>query len=637
MLLLIFFLPLFSFLNVSCFGFFLGAAGSACFSITCIFCSFLLSCYLLIQICIFKQIYILKIFPWIFIEILQIQWGFLIDTITIIMLCVVTSISTLVHIYSTEYMKNDPHLIRFLSYLSLFTFFMLVLITADNLIQMFIGWEGVGFCSFLLINFWYTRIQANKAAIKAMLVNKISDISLTLGIVLIFLTFKTVTYNSLFSLIYLFKDFYIYIFNIPINILNIICLLLLFGAMGKSAQLLLHTWLPDAMEGPTPVSALIHAATMVTAGVFLIIRCSPLFEFSDITLKIILIVGGCTAFFAGTIGLVQNDLKKVIAYSTCSQLGYMFFSCGLSNYAGALFHLSNHAFFKALLFLSAGSVIHALQDEQDMRKMGGLRRVLPLTYSFFLIGSLSLAGFPFLTGFYSKDFILETAFSTYNVMSHFSFWFGTLSAFLTAFYSIRLLYLTFLIKSNFNKYTLFLIHEPSLRMLLPLSCLAFGSIFLGYISKDLFIGLGTLFWGNSIFTKNLILIEFEFIPLSFKLLPLIFSLIGIISAYYFYTFYFKILYAFKLTFLGNYFYNFFNKKWLFDKMYNEYIVQNILIFSYFYSYKIIDKGFLEFYGPSGLIKFLYNISFNIILKYKGFVTQGLLLFFLTLFFFSLHI
>ena len=327
------------------------------------------------------------------------------------MLVVVTSISSLVHLYSCEYMSHDPHIPRFMSYLSLFTFFMLVLVTGDNYVQMFLGWEGIGLCSYLLINFWFTRLQANKAAIKAMIVNRVGDFGLALGILMIFNYFCALDYATVFAIGHLLSDQTVTFFCFDVHLITVVCLLLFVGSVGKSAQLGLHTWLPDAMEGPTPVSALIHAATLVTAGVFLLARSSPLFECSPTALTVVTIFGGSTAFFAATTGLLQNDMKRVIAFSTCSQVGYMVFACGLSNYSVGVFHLANHAFFKALLFMGAGCVIHAVADEQDFRKMGGLSRVVPFTYSLMFVGSLSLMGFPFLTGFYSKDVILEVAYA----------------------------------------------------------------------------------------------------------------------------------------------------------------------------------------------------------------------------------
>jgi proton-translocating NADH-quinone oxidoreductase chain L len=377
------------------------------------------------------------------------------------MLFVVTFISTLVHLYSTEYMGEDPHLPRFMSYLSLFTFFMLILVTSNNFLQMFVGWEGVGLSSYLLINFWFTRIQANKAAMKAMLVNRVGDFFILCALFGLLYLCGSLEYDVVFSVAPYMSELYILELGYRFPVLDVICIALFLGAMGKSAQLGLHTWLPDAMEGPTPVSALIHAATMVTAGVFLLARCSFLFEFSPSALVFVQYVGACTAIFAASTGLFQNDMKKVIAYSTCSQLGYMVFAAGLSNYDVSVFHLSNHAFFKALLFLAAGSVIHAVSDEQDMRKMGGLKRLLPFAYSVIVIGSLALVGFPFLAGFYSKDVILEAAFAQNSANSHFCFYLGTIAAFFTAFYSTRLLFLVFLAEPNGNKLATFGAHEPS--------------------------------------------------------------------------------------------------------------------------------------------------------------------------------
>jgi NADH-ubiquinone oxidoreductase chain 5 len=381
------------------------------------------------------------------------------DSLTVVMLVVVTFISSLVHLYSTEYMINDPHLSRFMSYLSLFTFFMLILVSADNYVQMFVGWEGIGLCSYLLINFWFTRIQANKAAVKAMLMNRVGDFGLALGLLLLFTNFQSFDYCVVFGLVLKYQNFVVNFLGFEVALLTVLAVLLFVGAVGKSAQLFLHTWLPDAMEGPTPVSALIHAATLVTAGVFLVARSSLIFEFAPFALLIVTVFGAMTCFFAATTGLLQNDLKKVIAYSTCSQLGYMVFACGVSNYSVSVFHLANHAFFKALLFLGAGCVIHAVSDEQDMRKMGGLRKIIPFTYVMMLIGSFSLSGFPFLTGFYSKDVILEVSFAGYTLFSHFSYWLGSFGAFFTAFYSVRLTYLTFLSLPNGFRPVIFTAHE----------------------------------------------------------------------------------------------------------------------------------------------------------------------------------
>ena len=407
MYLLILILPLLGSLITGLGGRWLGCKGADIFSIFCILSTTLLSFFIFYEIGFSGIICHIFVSSWISSGILNISWSFLFDSVTAVMLIVITSISSLVHIYSIKYMETDPHRPRFMAYLEIFTFFMLILVTADNLLQMFLGWEGVGLASYLLINFWYTRLAANQSAIKALIVNRIGDFGLSLGILTTFWIFNALDYSTIFSLAPLFENSFFNFLGIKVHSISLIGIFLFIGAVGKSAQLGLHTWLPDAMEGPTPVSALIHAATMVTAGVFLLIRCSPLIEFSPTILFILIIFGSLTAFFAAITGVFQHDLKKVIAYSTCSQLGYMIFACGMSCYDVSLFHLTNHAFFKALLFLSAGSVIHAVANEQDMRRMGALRKFMPLTYSLMLIGSLALSGFPFLTGFYSKDFILE--------------------------------------------------------------------------------------------------------------------------------------------------------------------------------------------------------------------------------------
>lgn len=541
------------------------------------------------------------------------------------MLVIVTFISSLVHLYSTEYMEHDPHLTRFMSYLSLFTFFMLILVTANNFLQMFVGWEGVGVSSYLLINFWFTRIQANKAAIKAMLINRIGDFGLLLALFAIYFIYNSLDYDIVFTLTPLFSDFRLIVGNFQIPAIDFICILLFVGAMGKSAQLGLHTWLPDAMEGPTPVSALIHAATMVTAGVFLISRCSYLFEFSPFALNIVILIGSATAFFAATTGLFQNDMKRVIAYSTCSQLGYMIFACGLSSYEVGMFHLSNHAFFKALLFLGAGSVIHALSDEQDMRKMGGVRKILPFSYSIMLIGSFALMGFPFLAGFYSKDVILEISYATFTVCGHFSYILGTLAAFSTAFYSIRLLYLVFLSIPNGNKAVIFNAHEGSIRMTFPLFILCLLSIFIGYLSKDLFIGFGTDFWGSAIFVSpfKYTLADIEFIDIKFKLLPLIVTILGASCSFFLYKYGMSDYFLLKTSKNFKVFYNFFNKKWYFDRIYNELITQNALKSSYHFFYKTIDRGIIEKVGPFGIVGVINETVDNIKTFQTGFVIHYL--------------
>ena len=453
MFLLIVLLPLLGSIAAGFFGRFLGFRGAAIITTSCVLTSSILSCIAFYEVALSGSPCYIKLAPWFFSEMFDASWGFYFDSLTVVMLIVVTFVSTLVHIYSISYMSGDPHIPRFMCYLSIFTFFMLMLVTADNFIQMFFGWEGVGLASYLLISFWFTRLQASKSSIKAMLLNRVGDFGLALGIMALFSVFKTVDFVTVFACAGQFAETSFIFCNFKLDTLNTICILLFIGAVGKSAQLGLHTWLPDAMEGPTPVSALIHAATMVTAGVFMIARCSPLFEYAPKALVVVTFVGAMTCFFAATTGIVQNDLKRVIAYSTCSQLGYMVFACGISNYSVGVFHLMNHAFFKALLFLSAGSVIHALSDEQDMRKMGGLIQLLPFTYAMMLIGSFSLAGFPFLTGFYSKDVILELAYAKYTISGNFAYWLGCICVLFTSYYSFRLLFLTFVTPTAAVSYT----------------------------------------------------------------------------------------------------------------------------------------------------------------------------------------
>lgn len=555
---------------------------------------------------------------WITCDLFTADWGFLFDSLTVTMLLVVTFVSTLVHIYSCSYMNEDPQLAKFMCYISLFTFFMLMLVTANNFLQLFFGWEGVGLCSFLLISFWHTRIQANKAAIKAMVVNRIGDFGLLFGILIIFQVFKTIEFGPVFSLApYFYKKYFIFL-GLNFEILSTIGFLLFIGAMGKSAQIGLHTWLPDAMEGPTPVSALIHAATMVTAGVFLIIRCSPIFEYTPSVLTFITCVGALTAFFAASIGLVQNDIKKIIAYSTCSQLGYMIFACGLSGYNVSLFHLFNHAFFKALLFLSAGAIIHGLSNEQDLRKMGGLLQLMPFTYMSFIIGSLALMGFPFLAGFYSKDVILEIAYAKYSISGTFSHWLGIIAATFTAFYSLRLLYWIFLSSFNGYKSIAASAHEiPTPLLGLPLFLLSGLSLLSGYLFKDLFIGLGTTFFRNAIFVlpNNYIYIDAEFIPTIIKLLPIYLSIEGAILAYYVSkNFNITLTYWQQFTFYS--IFEFLNNKWHFDTIYNYFINKPLLNYSYTNIFKGLDKEFLEFFGPSGLTNNLYNAVTQVSSKWK---------------------
>ena len=524
-------------------------------------------------------IYILDLGVWLEFDNLKIKWEFLFDSMNIFMIITVMIISSLVHIYSFDYMKNDPHFGRFISYLSLFTFFMIILLTANNFIIMFIGWEGVGLCSYLLINFWYTRIQANKAAIKAMIINKIGDFGMLVGMLLIFNNFETFNYHTIFL-----SNFF--------NNLNIdlICFFLFIGCMGKSAQIGLHMWLPDAMEGPTPVSALIHAATMVTAGVFLIIRCSFLFEFSTITLNIISLIGLLTAIFGATVGLFQYDIKKIIAYSTCSQLGLMFCACGLSAYSLSLFHLVNHAFFKALLFLCAGSIIHGLSDEQDIRKMGGLGYLLPLTYVSLFIASLSLIGFPFLSGYYSKELLIYLIYFNNFEFNLLKFYIVYITSVITVMYSLKILINVFLFKSNGLERKYLKVIEVSFFIIFVYFILVFFSLFSGILLKDLLIGNGSLFLNNGIFylSKNYNIQYLEFIPNFVKLQVICIPLVGV-----FFFFKFNNIFNFiNITKLKIFFIYFFNKKYFFDKIINLFSL-NIIKISYLIFYKCIDKGFIE--------------------------------------------
>ena len=602
MYLLIVLLPLLGSIAAGFFGRFLGFRGAAIITTSCVLTSSILSCIAFYEVALSGSPCYIKLAPWFFSEMFDASWGFYFDSLTVVMLIVVTFVSTLVHIYSISYMSGDPHIPRFMCYLSIFTFFMLMLVTADNFIQMFFGWEGVGLASYLLISFWFTRLQASKASIKAMLVNRVGDFGLALGIMAVFSVFKSVDFPTVFACAPQFAETSFIFCNFKLDTLNTICILLFVGAVGKSAQLGLHTWLPDAMEGPTPVSALIHAATMVTAGVFMIARCSPLFEYAPTALVVVTFVGAMTCFFAATTGIVQNDLKRVIAYSTCSQLGYMVFACGLSNYSVGVFHLMNHAFFKALLFLSAGSVIHALSDQQDMRKMGGVVQLLPFTYAMMLIGSFSLAGFPFLTGFYSKDVILELAYAKYTISGNFAYWLGSICVLFTSYYSFRLLFLTFISPTAAYKNSIAHAHDAPPIMAIPLILLAFGSIFVGYLAKDMMIGLGSCFWGNSIFIlpKNILLLESEYIPQSQKFLPLVFTLLGAFLAFIINYAKTKETYAFKTTWLGKSLYYMLNKRWFFDKVYNDFIGQKALSFGYHTSFKTLDKGVFEILGPFGI-------------------------------------
>src|SRR6202790_3941339 len=493
------FLPILGSVIAGLFGRAIGARGAEIVTTGLLFVSAVLSCYALYDVAFLGHSYIAPIATWIVSGNFAVDWTVRIDTITAVMLVVVTGVSSLVHLYSIGYMEEDPHPARFFSFLSLFTFAMLMLVTANNFLQLFFGWEGVGLASYLLIGFWYTRPSANAAAIKAFVVNRVGDFGFALGIFGIFYVFKTLDFDTVFAAAPSMAGKSFIFAGHSVDIMTPLCLLLFVGAMGKSAQLGLHTWLPDAMEGPTPVSALIHAATMVTAGVYMVARLSPMFEYAPGALAVVGVIGGTTAIFAASVGMAQNDIKRVIAYSTCSQLGYMFFAAGVSAYGAAIFHLFTHAFFKALLFLGAGSVIHAVSGEQDMRRMGALWKKIPITYALMWIGSLSLAGIPFFAGFYSKDSILAAAWASGTAVGRYSFCLGVFTAFLTAFYSWRLIIMTFHGPSRVDHEAEHHIHESPWVMLVPLFVLAAGAIFAGYLADNFFVGEGRAeFWKSAI-------------------------------------------------------------------------------------------------------------------------------------------
>jgi NADH-ubiquinone oxidoreductase chain 5 len=562
----------------------------------------------------------INLFRWIDSESLDVLWDFHFDSLTVSMLIPVLIVSSLVHIYSIGYMSQDPHNQRFFSYLSLFTFMMIILVTANNFLLMFVGWEGVGICSYLLVSFWFTRIAANQSSISAFLTNRVGDCFLTIGMFALLWSFGNIDYSTIFSLAPFVNE----------NIITIIGICLVIGAMAKSSQVGLHVWLPMAMEGPTPVSALIHAATMVTAGVYLLMRASPLIEYSSTVLIISLWLGAITTVFSSLIGLFQEDIKKVIAYSTMSQLGMMVIAIGLSSYNIALFHLVNHAFYKGLLFLGAGAVIHAVSDNQDFRKYGGLISFLPLSYSVMLIASLSLVAFPFMTGFYSKDFILESTYGQFYFSSTVIYFIATIGAMFTTLYSVKVLYLTFLTspngplsnyKDSFAKNPA---HEGDIFMNLPLIVLAIFSIFFGYISKDIFIGLGSGFFAdNSIFIHPLreIMLNTEFaVPTLFKLLPLLFTLLLSTIAITILEFTPKILVKFKLNKMGYNIFSFFNQRFYIELLYNKYITGLILKLGG-QTTKILDKGSVELLGPFGLEKGLLSLSNNISTLDTGVITS----------------
>ncbi len=601
----------------------IGVSGAHLITCTCLILSSILASFGFYEVGLCGSPVYIHLTSWLDSEFLHISWEFIFDQVTISLGLAVLYCSTLIHIFSVDYLSADPHQQRFMSYLSLFTFGMLVLITGANYFVMFVGWEAIGVVSYLLINFYFTRIQANKAAILAFTMNRVGDMGLSLAFFGMFALFGSLNFSTVFSLSPLMNE----------TAITVISLLLFTGAMAKSSQIPLHSWLPGSMEAPTPVSALLHAATLVTSGIYLMVRSSPILEYSSTALLVITLIGATTAFFAATCGLVQNDAKKIIAFSTISQLGYMVLSIGLSQYNVALFHTCNHSFFKALLFLAAGAVIHSFADQQDVRKMGGLIHFLPFTYSAMLVGSLSLLAFPFLTGFFSKDLIIELAFAQYSFSGTYAFILATVTAGITAIYSARLISLVFLTAPQGPKSSYLTSHEANLAVVIPLFILALFSVFFGYVFSDLFVGVGTDFFANSLFIhpNNVSLVEAEFsLPLSVKLLPAILSLLGSGLAIYFYHNSPNIVLSLTNTTLGRKIYTFLNGKYLFDVLYNNYVIGFGLKLGYIIS-NVLDRGLIELVGPYGLSNSLVSTGNNIgkldtgvITTYALYITLALL-------------
>ena len=615
---LILFLPLIASIISGFFGKYIGDRSSEIVTSALVSISALLSINVLYEVIVNQYVSNIVIATWINSGSLDVNWSMLIDPLSAVMLVVVTSVSSLVHIYSIGYMSHDPHKPRFMAYLSLFTFAMLMLVTSDNFIQLFFGWEGVGLCSYFLIGFWFKKESANAAAIKAFVVNRVGDFGFALGIFLIFYLFGTVNYSEVFQQIPTVVDKNLMFLGFEVKAIDLVCLLLFIGAMGKSAQILLHTWLPDAMEGPTPVSALIHAATMVTAGVFLVVRCSPIYEYSPLILNLITIVGMTTAFFAATVALVQTDIKKIIAYSTCSQLGYMFFAAGVGAYNVAMFHLFTHAFFKALLFLGSGSVIHAFKDEQDINNMGGVWKKLPYTYVLMIIGTLALTGFPFLSGFYSKDAIIEFAYLKGNTTGYYAAGIGIFTAFLTSIYSWRLIFKTFHGEYNNKKVSISETHESPIVMLIPLVLLSIGAIFAGFLFKDLFVGHGgeNYFWAESI--KFLKPLSIEHPPTWFLLLTPCLVLLSIPIAYYLFVKNKEL--PNEIANMNKPLYKFLLNKWYFDELYQIIFIQPSKKLGLFL-WKFCDEKIIDGFGPDGFSSFIKKCSIKANKFQSGFIYQ----------------
>lgn len=560
---------------------------------------------------------VVELGTWISSGLLDVKWALRVDQLTAVMLVVVNTVSACVHVYSVGYMADDPQKPRFMAYLSLFTFAMLMLVTADNLVQLFFGWEGVGLASYLLINFWYEKKSANDASMKAFLVNRVGDFGFVLGIFAIFVLTGSVQFDAIFAKAPELVGQKLTFLSWQFDALTCACLLLFIGAMGKSAQLGLHTWLPDAMEGPTPVSALIHAATMVTAGVFMVCRLSPVFEYAPLALNVVCVVGAMTAFVAATIGFTQFDIKRVIAYSTMSQLGYMFFAAGVGAYGAAMFHLFTHAFFKALLFLGAGSVIHAMSHEQDMRFMGGIWKKIPFTYAVMWIGNLALAGLPFFAGFYSKDMILEAAFAAHSPVGTFAFWLGIAAALMTAFYSWRLLIMSFHGKARASEKTMAHVHESPLTMTIPLAVLAAGALFSGWLFYDGFVGHHYAdFWGKSLLSLTGILDKAHHVPGWVPLAPLVVAITGIVLAYIFYMFAPSLPGFFVRVFSGAH--QFLYNKWYFDELFDWAFVKPARALG-FGLWKAGDGALIDGCGPDGVAAATRNVAAGAARMQTGYV------------------
>ncbi|WP_420337784.1 NADH-quinone oxidoreductase subunit L [Roseibium sp.] len=635
----ILFLPLIGFLIAGLFGRSIGAKASEYITSGLLILAALMSWGAFIGFWVGgSEAQVVHLFRWMSAGDLNVAWSIRVDTLTAVMLVVVNTVSALVHVYSIGYMHHDPHRPRFFAYLSLFTFAMLTLVTADNLLQMFFGWEGVGLASYLLIGFWYKKPSANAAAMKAFVVNRVGDFGFALGIFGVFYLFGSIDFTTIFNDAPSFIEEQGEVMNFmgyhldAQAAMTVICLLLFMGAMGKSAQFLLHTWLPDAMEGPTPVSALIHAATMVTAGVFMVARLSPLFELSDFALAVIVFFGATTAFFAATVGLVQNDIKRVIAYSTCSQLGYMFVALGIGAYSIAVFHLFTHAFFKALLFLCAGSVIHAVSDEQDMRKMGGLRKHIPITYWTMMLGTLALTGVGIplthigFAGFVSKDGIIEAAFAAGggdhpNPMALYGFWLTVIAAGLTSFYSWRLTFMTFHGKPRASVDVMKHVHESPLVMTVPLFVLSVGAVLAGMIFYGPFFydeAAYEAFWAGSLpaFADSHVLHDMHYVPTWVRLSPFVMMAAGLVVAYQFYIRSPEM--PKQLAERHSALYQFLLNKWYFDELYNFIFVRPAMWLGRVL-WKKGDGTVIDGYGPNGIAARVQGVTTWVVKLQTGYL------------------